>query len=130
MWNAHQLGRGADTAEVRMTNRETFVAMLAQTLAPKFFEISGDVPEEMGFPFGDSKEDFDERMERQFNPVDYWTAKATEYAEGLATIFEAGGVDLSSFDYDAAVSAMLAFRADLKDPNHPQHELVADDAAS
>jgi hypothetical protein len=94
-----------------------FVAALAQTLAPKLFEASGDEPEKMGFPIEDSKKAFDDRMGRQFDPVTYWTDKATTLAEGLATAFEAGGIDLSAFNYDAAVSAFFAIRDDVIGPD-------------
>jgi hypothetical protein len=96
-----------------MTNREAFVAAFAQTLAPKLFALCGRKPEEMGFPIYDTEAEVNDHLEQQFSPVEYWTNKATQIAEGLATAFEAGGVDLSVFDYDAAVEAFRALRDDL-----------------
>lgn len=106
-----------------MTNRETFVAAFAQALAPKLYELCDN--KEARWPFGDTREEFEGNVDKLFNPVGYWTDKATEIAEGLATVFEAGDVDLSVFDYDKAAAAMVAFRADLDDPTHPQHHLKA-----
>lgn len=96
-----------------MTPRETLIAALAQTLAPKLFEISGDRPEEMGFPIEDSKEAFDIRMERQFSPVEYWTNEATRIATAIVDIIEAGGVSVELFDFEKAVPTIRKNRPDL-----------------
>lgn len=97
-----------------MTNRETFVAALAQALAPTLYDIA-DKPEDMGFPIYDTKEEVEDHLARQFDPASYWTARAAEIAEGLAGAFEAGSVDLSTFDYDKSVAAFMALRSDIED---------------
>ncbi len=73
-----------------MENREFLVAALTQMIAPRLFVLSGDSPAEMGFPFADDREALDERLERQFNPVDFWTGKAREFAEGVVDVMYRG----------------------------------------
>jgi hypothetical protein len=96
-----------------MMSRGVLIATLTQTIAPRLFSLSGDKPEEMGFPTGNSKEHFEERLARQFDPVTYWTEQARVIATSLVNIIEAGGVDVASFDYDKALDVIRSERPDL-----------------
>ena len=85
-----------------MENREFIIRALSQMLAPRLFVLSGDKPSEMGFPFADTEDEVNERIERQFNPINYWSEKAQEIAEAIVDTLEAGG-NLSGFDIDKIV---------------------------
>jgi hypothetical protein len=96
-----------------MTNREILIEALTQTIAPRLFKLSGDKPDEMGFPIYDTPEEVDDHLSRQFDPVAYWSNKAREIATSLVNIVEAGGVDTSEFAYNKAVDAARKERPDL-----------------
>lgn len=102
-----------------LMKREVLVEAITQNIAPRLFKLSGDNPAEMGFPIGDSKEDFEDRLARQFDPVTYWTEKAREIANSLVNIMEAGRIDFSPFDYDAAVDVAFRERPDLHERRAP-----------
>ncbi len=99
-----------------MDNRERFVELIGQTLAPRLYDLFGTPPEEMGFPVGDSKADFEEQVERQFNPIEYWTARGREIGQAVLNILEAGGVSVADADVDAMCKAALKER-----PDSPSH---------
>ena len=69
-----------------MNKEELMVSVITQMLAPKLYTLSGDNPAEMGFPFADSKELFDERMARQFDTVAFWTEQAQEIATAIIDV--------------------------------------------
>jgi hypothetical protein len=69
-----------------MNNKQILVEVLAQMIAPRLFVLSGDNPAEMGFPFADDENALEERLARQFNPVSFWTEKATEIAEAIVDV--------------------------------------------
>lgn len=96
-----------------MSNREITIELLAQTLAPRLFKLFGKPPEEMGFPIYDTKEEVDEHLERQFNPIDYWTARGREIAVSIFKIIEAGGAALPELDIDAMCEAAASERPDI-----------------
>ena len=87
-----------------MTERDLTVASIAQMIAPRLFVLCGDRPDEMGFPFGDLKSDVEQRLERQFSPVQYWTKQAEEIAEAIVCVLEQSG-ELSQFDIDRLIAA-------------------------
>jgi len=60
-------------------------------LAPRLFVLSGDNPSDMGFPFADDEDAFKERMSRQFDPITFWTEKATEIAAAIVDVIYAEG---------------------------------------
>lgn len=102
-----------------MKQREEVIELLAQTIAPTLYLLSGDKPSEMGFPIEDSKEAFDERMERQFNPVEFWLDKARKIAGSLVVVLEAGGLDIRTVTLnDAMCEAAGKQRPDVKNGRH------------
>lgn len=96
-----------------LSPRDVLIGALTQTIAPRLFSLSGDKPEEMGFPIYDTKEEVEDHLARQFNPVAYWTEKAREIATSLVNIMEAGGINPATFDYDKAVDVARRERPDL-----------------
>lgn len=94
--------------------RDEVVEALAQTIAPRLYQLCGRKPEEMGFPFGDTKEEVEALLEQQFDPVGYWLKKARELAEISVSLIEAGGLTLSEVSIDAMLKAAGQYRADVK----------------
>lgn len=92
-----------------MTDRELLVKALAQMIAPRLFVLSGDEPASMGFPFADDEKSFEERLSRQFDPITFWTEKATEIAEAVVDVIYADG-DIPDIT-DAMVKRSAAFAA-------------------
>ncbi len=96
-----------------MTSDEQFVELIGQTLAPRLFDLFGTPPEEMGFPIGDSKEHLNELLEKQFNPVEYWTEEGRKIGRSVLNILQAGGVDIQGSDIDAMLKAAMKERPDV-----------------
>src|SRR5438045_719985 len=87
-----------------MTPREQTIELLAQTIAPRLYQLCGRKPEEMGFPIYDTKQEVMDHLQQQFNPVEYWLAKGREISEAVVSIIEATGI---KFQDESAVDAML-----------------------
>lgn len=96
-----------------MDAREMLIELLAQTIAPRLYQLCGQKSEEMGFPIYDTKEEVDDHLERQFNPVGYWLTKAREIADGVIRIAEAGGVKTEDLNLDAMIAAAARERPDV-----------------
>lgn len=96
-----------------MNNREKLIELLAQTIAPRLFKLFGKPPEEMGFPIYDTKGEVEEHLQRQFNPVEYWTDRAREIAVSTLTIMEAGGLTLPELNVQAMLDASAKERPDV-----------------
>ena len=103
-----------------MTNEEEIIEVLAQTLAPRLFELSGDNPAEMGFPIEDSKEAFEERLQRQFSPVEYWTKQARALAVIVVDLLHAGGASITDLSIEDMLKQAAQHRTDVT-PNHPDY---------
>ncbi len=99
--------------------RDEVIELLAQTVAPKLYQLFGQNPEDMGFPIYDTKEEVEIHLARQFDPVNYWLDQARSIAETFVSITETGGV---VFGEDLNVQAMLdnavKHRADFVDGAH------------
>ncbi len=93
-----------------MESREFLVSALTQMIAPRLFVLSGDNPAEMGFPFAEDRASLDERLERQFSPVDFWTGKAREIAEGVVDVIYRGSEVPPPCDLLTARSAEYAMK--------------------
>ena len=91
-----------------MDNRELLIAAIAQMIAPRLFVLSGDIPDEMGFPFADDETSFNERVERQFSPVAFWTKKATEIATAVVDVLYPSGGEPEATDELISRSAKFA----------------------
>lgn len=102
-----------------MTNEELTIELLAQTLAPKLFNLFGTPPEEMGFPIYDSKEEVAVHLKRQFEPVEYWTEEGRKIAMSVFNIVKAGGLTFPDLDIDVMCKAAAKERPDMADHQEP-----------
>ena len=96
-----------------MTNRELMIRALTQMIAPRLFVLSGDNPEDMGFPFADDEEAFEEWLKRQFDPVTFWTEKASEIAEAVVDVIYPEG------DVPEVTDALIERSADFAEKWRP-----------
>lgn len=98
-----------------MAPREMVIELLAQTIAPRLYQLCGTKSEEMGFPIYDTKEEVENHLQQQFDPVAYWLAKAREISETLLTVVEAGGMEVKDESaVDVMCKAAAKFRVDVK----------------
>jgi hypothetical protein len=93
-----------------MEKRELLIGAITQMLAPRLFVLCGDKPEEMGFPIYDTKEEVDDHLARQFDPVTYWTDKAREIAAAIVDTIDHGGTG-DEFDGDRLIAKSAEFAA-------------------
>jgi hypothetical protein len=91
-----------------MNNKQMLIATLTQMIAPRLFVLSGDNPEEMGFPFADDENALKEKVVRQFDPVAFWTEKATEIAEAIVDVIFTDTIIPETTDAMIARSAAFA----------------------
>jgi hypothetical protein len=96
-----------------MTKREGLIELIAQTLAPRLYQLCGESPEEMGFPIYDTKREVEEHLARQFDPVNYWLERGREMGASIVNIIEAGGGVLNAADLDAMCKAAAKERPDM-----------------
>ena len=110
-----------------MTPKEQTIELIAQTLAPRLYQLCGEKPEEMGFPIYETKSEVDDHLERQFNPVEYWMGQARRMAESIIRIIDAGGGQLDNLNIDAMCKAATGERPDVNTDGiqKPISELIA-----